>query len=77
MVLNAINDERKEQKARARLRNWGCEITDYNQYSQRYKEQFLNDLVLVFLNNLIYIGLGFVLALILVAKAIVGIGALN
>lgn len=70
MVLNAINEERKEQKARAMLRNWGCEITDYNQYQQRYKEQFVNDLVLVLLNNMLYAVLGFVLALILVAKAL-------
>lgn len=77
MVLNAINEERKEQKARAKLRNWGCEITDYGQYSQRYKEQFANDLVLVFLNNIVYIGLGMFIMLLLVARAVAEIGALN
>lgn len=77
MVLNAIKEERKEQKARAYMRTFGAEIVDYEAYKQRKLEEMIKSFIYNFSVSVLLIVYGMVLMLVLVARAVVEIGALN
>lgn len=60
--------ERKQQNAR--MRNWGCKIVNYEQFAQRYTQDLLLTMFLLYGSWLLWFGLGFFMAVFLVVAQI-------
>lgn len=54
--------EKRYNKNELDAQSWGATILNHEMYERQKTKQFLNDLVLISLNNFVYFVFGFVLA---------------